>query len=42
LHRVKTHRNKVTEDFEIPGELNEDWETFKADVEYEGFLVRRK
>ena len=33
---------EVTEDFEILGELDEDWETFKADVEYGGFLVRRK
>lgn len=30
------------EDFEILRELNEDWEAFKTDVEYEGFLVRRK
>ena len=34
--------NEIIEDFEILGELNEDWETFKVDVEYEGFLVRRK
>ena len=34
--------NEIIEDFEILGELNDDWETFKVDIEYEGFLVRRK
>ncbi|MCP1381692.1 DUF6934 family protein [Runella salmonicolor] len=34
--------DEVSSDFEILGELNDDWETFKTDVEYEGFLVRRK
>jgi len=33
---------EVNEDFEVLGELNDEWETFKKDVEYEGFLVRRK
>ncbi|GLU56937.1 DUF6934 family protein [Dyadobacter frigoris] len=33
---------EVTSDFEVLGELNDDWETFKSDIEYEGFLVRRK
>jgi hypothetical protein len=34
--------SEVDEDFEVLGELNDEWETFKKDVEYEGFLVRRK
>lgn len=34
--------SEVTEDFEILGERNDDWEYFKINVEYEGFLVRRK
>lgn len=34
--------NEVTDDFEILGELNDDWEEFKSGVELEGFLVRRK
>jgi hypothetical protein len=34
--------SEVNEDFEVLGELNDEWETFKKDVEYEGFLVRRK
>ena len=33
---------EVTSDFEVLGELNDDWETFKSDTEYDGFLVRRK
>lgn len=34
--------SEVTTDFEIVGEKNGDWETFRKNVEYEGFLVRRK
>jgi len=34
--------SEVNEDFEVLGELSDDWEAFKKDVEYEGFLVRRK
>ncbi|MFV0265540.1 MAG: DUF6934 family protein [Draconibacterium sp.] len=33
---------EVKEDFEVQGELKDDWETFKKGIEYEGFLVRRK
>jgi len=33
--------SEVEKDFEVLGERNDDWETFKKDVEYEGFLVRR-
>jgi hypothetical protein len=33
---------EVTSDFEVLGELNDDWEAFKPDTEYDGFLVRRK
>ena len=34
--------SEVNDDFEVLGELNDEWETFRRDVEYEGFLVRRK
>nr|MBK9652309.1 hypothetical protein [Bacteroidota bacterium] len=34
--------SEVTADFEVLGERNDDWEPFKKNVEYEGFLVRRK
>ena len=29
-------------DFEILGERHDDWETFRKNIEYEGFLIRRK
>ncbi len=33
---------EVTEDFEIFGEQNAEWEPFVKGVDYDGFLVRRK
>jgi len=33
---------EVLEDFEVFGYLNEGWEPFKANVNYKGFLIRRK
>lgn len=33
---------EIEDDIEVLGERNDDWETFRRDVEYEGFLVRRK
>jgi hypothetical protein len=34
--------SEIEDDFEVLGERNDDWETFGKNVEYEGFLVRRK
>jgi hypothetical protein len=34
--------SEVKTDFEVLGERNDNWETFKKNVEYEGFLVRRR
>lgn len=34
--------SEVKEDFEVLGERNDDWEAFRKNVEYEGFLVRKK
>ena len=34
--------SEVAEDFEVLGERNDDWEEFRKNVGYEGFLVRRK
>ena len=34
--------SEVNKDFEILGERNNNWEEFQKNVEYEGFLVRRK
>lgn len=33
---------EVTEDFDIFGEQNAEWEPFVKGVDYDGFLVRRK
>lgn len=33
---------EVTIDFEIIGELSDEWDEFKLGTEYKGFLVRRK
>lgn len=47
--RTRLYRMGITKyiaeaksDFEILGEKNDDWESFKMNVEYEGFLIRRK
>ncbi|RRO17202.1 DUF6934 family protein [Flavobacteriaceae bacterium 14752] len=34
--------DEVIADFEILGEINGEWEDFQKDVEYQGFLIRRK
>jgi hypothetical protein len=34
--------SEVDDDFEVLGEREGDWESFRKNVEYEGFLVRRK
>jgi hypothetical protein len=33
---------ELNQDFEVYGQLNDNWEKFKPDTEIEGFLVRRK
>ncbi|MCF8374049.1 MAG: hypothetical protein K9H64_20675 [Bacteroidales bacterium] len=39
---IAKYLDEVINDFEIYGELDNDWEEFKKDVEYEGFLAIRK
>jgi len=39
---ITRYLSEVYEDFEVLGERNDDWETFRKNVEYESFLVRRK
>ena len=34
--------SEVENDFEVLGETSNEWEIFRKNVEYEGFLVRRK
>lgn len=44
LYRIGISRflEIIHNDFEILGELENDWENFKYNVEYSGFLIRRK
>lgn len=44
LYRMGITRyiHEAERDFEIFGELENSWQKFKKDVEYKGFLVRRK
>ena len=39
---ITKYLTEVIMDFEILGERNDDWETFRKNVNYEGFLIRRK
>lgn len=34
--------DEVNQDFEVYGQLNDSWENFKLNTEFEGFLIRRK
>jgi hypothetical protein len=38
---ISKYLSEITENYEILGEKDDDWEHFKKDTEYEGFLVRR-
>ncbi len=39
---ITKYLSEVKTDFEILGEINDDWEAFKSNIEYDGFLIRRK
>ena len=39
---ITKYLSEITHDFEILGQRNNDWETFKKGVDYAGFLVKRK
>ena len=39
---ITNHLAEATKDFEILAEREDDWETFIKNIEYEGFLVKRK
>lgn len=39
---IAKYLSEVTKDFEILGERNDEWGTFRKNIEYDGFLVRRK
>ena len=39
---ITKYFSEVNENFEILGERNDDWEPFKNNIKYSGFLVKRK
>ncbi len=39
---ISKYFSEVKDDFEIYGELSDSWENFRKEVDYEGFLVKRK
>ncbi len=39
---ITKYLDEIIEDFEIYGELENGWEEFRKDVEYEAFLVKLK
>ena len=39
---ITKYLNEIQQDFEIYGEIEDVWEEFRKDVEYEAFFVRRK
>ena len=39
---ISKYLNEALEDFEIFGELDDNWEPFQLDKDYNGFLVKRK
>ena len=39
---ITKYLEEAQQDFEIYGEIEDDWEEFQKDVDYEAFLVKRK
>ena len=39
---ISKYLDEIEEDFEIYGELPDRWEVFRKDVDYDGFLAKRK
>ena len=39
---ITKYLEEVQQDFEIFGELGEEWEESRKDIDYEAFLVKRK
>ena len=39
---ITKYLSEVKTDFDILGEKDDDWESFKRNIEYDGFLIRRK
>jgi hypothetical protein len=39
---ISKYLDEVIEDFAVYGEINNGWEDFQKDIEYQSFLVKRK
>ena len=39
---ITKYLSEVKNDFEIFGEINDGWENFKKNIDYDGFLIKRK
>ena len=39
---ITKYLSEAIKDFEILGERHDDWETFRRNVDYDGFFVKRK
>ena len=39
---ITKYLSEVINDFEIFGEINDGWENFKKNIDYDGFLIKRK
>jgi hypothetical protein len=39
---ISKFSDELNQDFEVYGQLNDSWENFKLNTEFEGFLIRRK
>lgn len=39
---ISKYLSEVKNDFEILGETNDDWESFRKNTDYDGFFVRRR
>ncbi len=39
---ISKYISEITEDFEIYGEIQDEWKIFEKNVDFDGFLVKRK
>ncbi|MFH1320718.1 MAG: hypothetical protein ABII90_08705 [Bacteroidota bacterium] len=39
---ITKYLSEVKNDFEIFGEINDGWKNFKKNIDYDGFLIKRK
>jgi len=39
---ISKYISEITEDFEIYGEIHDEWKSFEKNIDFVGFLVNRK